>query len=70
MGAASWESLGWVQELWGCEGTQGDGATGQPSRRALLRGRQAGEEEPGSDTAHCSPRKEWLPPTSFSLFFL
>lgn len=71
VGAASRESLGSVQEPPGQEGThfgQGDGAPGQPSRRALLQGRQAGEGERGSDAAQCSPRKEWLPPTSFSLF--
>ena len=71
VGAASRESLGSVQELLGWEGTrfgQGEGATGQPSRRALLWGRQAGGEERGSDTAQCSPRKEWLLLTSFSLF--
>lgn len=57
MGAASQENLGSVQEPQGWEGTcssQGDGATGQPSRRALLQGRQAGEKEHGSGAAQCS----------------
>lgn len=57
VGAASRESLGSVQEPPGWEGThfgQGDGAAGQPSRRALLRGRHAREEEHGLDAAQCS----------------
>lgn len=41
-------------------------AMGQPSRRALLRGRQA-DEEHGSDAAQCSPREEQLLLTSFAL---
>lgn len=63
VGVASWESLGSVQEPLGWEGThfgQGDRAIGQPSWRALLH---------GSDAAQCSPRREQLPVTSFSLLF-
>lgn len=69
-GATSQESLGSVQEPQGWEGTpstQRDRAVGQASRRALLWGRQVGEEECGSGAEQSSPRKEQLPLTSFSL---
>lgn len=63
-GAASRESLGSVQELPGWEGThfgQGDGATEQPSRRALVQPADRLEKRSvarGSDAAQCSPKKE------------